>query len=339
MNTVIGFDIGHSSIKVEASMAGKKKLSLLIPSHACPAVSIEVEAAAEKARKETVSLDGREWFFGHTALMQGRNLPTGLTDEWIQTPEHTALFLGGLKALKDAGLPNVDEALIVMGLPGRTFGTQRHALGTLLGQYAPRASIQIVPQPAGPYYQAMFNEEGQENAQRKIDEESWAVVEVGHYTTDTALFKHGQFISWGMGSCNGVRVAAQELQRIVSSAHGIQIDLVEATEALITKRIANFGNAISIENEVMEASRIIADQVIRHADQLLADEARKLTGVILAGGGAPLVYPLLKDHWPSTVMPHNPRFSVADGYCRYGQGISRLRQQGEPKDLKSRKAA
>lgn len=339
MNTVIGFDIGHSTIKIEAVSAGKKRVSLLIPSHACPAVPSDVDDTAEKVRKETVSVDGQDWFFGHTALKHGRNLPTGLSDDWIKTPEHTALFLGGLKALRDAGLPEVDDALIVLGLPGRTFPTQRHMLATLLSQYAGGAKVQIVPQPAGPYYQAMFTEEGLENPQRNIEAESWAIVEVGHFTTDTALFRSGEFIGWGLGSCNGVRVAAQELQRIVSATHGIQMDLVRATEALQTKRIPKFGNAISIEGEVADASRIITDQVIRHADQLLGDEASWLTGVILAGGGAPLVYPALKEHWPSTIMPHNPRFSVADGYCRFGQGVMRLRQHAEQKEQKSRKAA
>lgn len=336
MSTIIGFDIGRSAIKIEAA-AGKRKVDLLIPSHACPSVPIADDAEAEKARKETVTVDGLDWFFGQTALVQGRNLSTGLSDDWIHQPEHTALFLGGLKALKDAGLPGVDDALIVIGLPGRTFEAQRHTLATQLAQYAPRASIHTVPQPAGPYYQTMFDEAGCEMPDRKIEEESWAIVEVGHYTTDTALFKRGSFVGWALGSSNGVRVAAQELQRIVQANHGIQIDLVEATEALQTRSIHNFGGILALEKEVAEASRIIADQVISHADQLLGEEARKLTGVILAGGGAPLVFPQLKKHWQTTVMPHNPRFAVASGYCRYGQGLARFKQQ--QKNEKSQKVA
>lgn len=334
MSAVIGFDIGHSSLKIEA-VSGKRSVSLLIPSHACPAITISDDAEAAKARNETVNLDGRDWFFGNTALLQGRNLPTGLSDDWIHTPEHTALFLGGLKAVKDTGISGVDEAMIVLGLPGRTFDSQRHTLATHLGQHAPKASIQIVPQPAGPYYQQMFNDAGEEIPDRKIDAESWAVIEVGHFTTDTALFKRGSFINWGLGSCNGVRVAAQELQRIVQSNHGIQMDLVESTEALQSRTIANFGGSLGLEKEVAEASRIIADQVIRHADQLLGDEARKLNGIILAGGGAPLVYPMLKQHWSTTVMPHNPRFAVANGYCRYGQGLLRWKQQQADKSKKA----
>lgn len=327
MQTIIGFDIGHSSIKIEA-VAGKRTSSLLVPSHACPAVVIEDDIEAEKARRETVTVDGRDWFFGNTALLQGRHLPTGFSDDWIHTPEHTALFLGGLKALKDTGV-QVDDAMIVLGLPGRLFSTQRHALATHLKQYAPNATLHVVPQPSGPFYQTMFDADGGENPERKIDEESWAVVEVGHYTTDTALFKRGSFINWAMGSANGIRVAAQELQRLVEATHGIQIDVVEATDALQNRKIANFGNVIALDNEVAEASRIISEQVIRHADQLLAEEARKLTGVILAGGGAPLVYPALKKHWPNTIMPHNPRFSVANGYCRFGLGMANWAKQRE----------
>lgn len=333
MSTVIGYDIGHSSIKIEA-VAGKRTLSLLIPSHACPAVPIADDAEAEKAQKETVNVDGRDWFFGQTALLQGRNLATGLSDDWIHSAEHTALFLGGLKAIKNTGLPGVDDALIVLGLPGRTFDAQRHTLATYLAQYAPKASLLIVPQPAGPYYQNMFDPSGNEIPERKIEEESWAIIEVGHFTTDTALFKRSAFIGWGLKSCNGVRVAAQELQRIVQENHGIDIDLVEATESLQSKSIANFGGILALELEVAEASKVIADQVIRHADQLLGDEVRKLTGVILAGGGAPLVYPTLKQHWPTTVMPHNPRFAVANGYCRYGQGIARWNQEKAEKGKK-----
>jgi plasmid segregation protein ParM len=326
MRTTIGLDVGRSAVKVVAIAEGRRTHQLF-PSYACPAVTISDEMEAMKARRETVEFNGASWFFGETAYMQGRNLASGLSDDWVATDEHAALFMGGLKALENAGVPGVDDALILVGLPGRTFESQRSTLASLLSSLAPEASIRVVPQPAGPYYNLMFSEDGTEDPAHVISEESWAVVEVGHYTCDFMLFRNGRYINWALNSTEGVRVAAQELQRLIAARHGVTVDLNEAAEILQTHKLKNFGRTLSVDTEVSEAARVISTQVIQQANTLFETEARKLTGIILAGGGAPLVYPYLKDHWPTTQMPLNPRFSVAEGYARYAQGLLMFESQ------------
>jgi plasmid segregation protein ParM len=99
------------------------------------------------------------------------------------------------------------------------------------------------------------------------------------------------------------------------------MNIEEATEAIQHKFIKNFGENLNLEIEVEQAYQMISKLIVDHATQVFKEEARRLDGIILAGGGASVVYPHLKHIWPSTIVPENPRFSVADGYVRYGIGF------------------
>jgi plasmid segregation protein ParM len=328
---VIALDIGRSSVKA-IGFDGNLSKNVLIPSFACRAIEITDEVEAAKAANETVQLNGTPWFFGDTAMVQGRNLSDGLHDDWIFTDEHTALLLGALKRLNSLGIAGVAQAIIILGLPGRLHKDQAGKLHDHVKQYLPNATIKVQPQPAGPYYQMMFNEDGTENGEHNMMTESWGIVEIGHYTTDFSLFlEGGRPIQDGLDSCNGVKVAIQELQRMVQKQHRIQIDFNEATVALQKGYIRNFGQTINLEKEIGAAGEVLAKQIISYADRIMADHARKLTGVILAGGAAQLLQSHFKKHWPTTYLPYEPRYSVAIGFLRFGIGFARFMAQKEEK--------
>lgn len=328
--TCIGLDIGRSSVKIEA-VRGEDRLQLLIPSAVCSAFNITNDAEAERASRDTVLVRGKQFFIGETALIQGQSdMTNGFRDDFVFSDQHAALFLGSLKRLTDEGMAGVDAALIVVGLPANLYAAQKVQLTQELASLAPRAEIRVMPQPLGPYQAMMFNVDGTENTGVDFNSQSWAVVEVGQFTTDYALLIQGRPIENASGSCDGMSKAAENLQRELVKQN-ISVSMVEATNALITKTIKNYGQTVDISGAVAAAVEPIATQIIDKATQLFGKHARTLDGVLVAGGGAPLTFPTMVKNWPHTQLPENSRFAVATGFCRFALALNLYRAaQAQP---------
>ena len=320
MRTCIGLDVGRSSTKVIA-VQGSKKCELLIPSAVCPAIVIHLESEAAHARSETITVNQRTFFFGNSALLQGQGDLTAIFhDEFVFTDEHNALFLGALAKVNEAGVPGVEFALIIVGLPAALFAIQRSKLAQQLSILHPRAVIRVVPQPLGRYQQMLFAPDGSEVTTKNPGTENWAVIEVGQHTTDYALLLNGRAIENASGSCNGMRLVAQNLQREIHKSK-ISISMAEATESLRTGIIKKFKQMINVSAEIERLVKPLANQITDKAAQLIGKNARQLDGVLLAGGGAPLILPYVLRVWPHAQMANNPRFAVADGFCRFAQAV------------------
>ena len=70
---------------------------------------------------------------------------------------------------------------------------------------------------------------------------------------------------------------------------------------------------------------MLVDEVVDTATRLMEPYARRLDGVIVAGGGADMVYGVLRDRWPHAIKAEDPRFSVAEGMRRFGAALSLVR--------------
>lgn len=313
--SAIGLDIGHSAVKVSVSNPKGQRTQFLVPTAVCRAVRISDEAEAERSAKETVKVGGVDYFFGDTALIQGgANVTTGLSENWINTPEHTALMAGSYhKALAICG---VENPKLVMGLPTTLYSRQKEKLievATTVLAVKPE-NIRVIAQPSGPYLEAMLDEHGKPAS--AVNEEAWGVVEIGYFTTDFMLMKNGRWVEKASGNCSGARVAAETLQRILSKKN-ITVDLQECEEALRKKVIRNFREKIDVEAEVAEAVAILVGEVVDTAQRLMEPFARKLDGVIVAGGGSAFMFDTIKQRWPHAISPDNPRMSVAEGMRRF----------------------
>jgi plasmid segregation protein ParM len=238
-----------------------------------------------------------------------------------------------LKKLAATGIAGIDTALIVVGLPGALYASQKAGLGQALGKLVPRAEIRVMPQPMGPYQELVFTADGLESREVNADDDSYAVIEVGQYTTDFALLLHGHTIENAFGSCDGMRIAAEHLQRSLRQSQ-IAVSMAEATDLLRTKTLKNFGARIDVTDEVHRAVEPLAAQIVDKANQLIGKSARSLDGILVAGGGAPLVLNSLRKTWPHARLSENSRFSVAEGFCRYSLAYSRYRN-GAPEQLEA----
>ena len=154
INRVAAIDVGHSEVKVSGPSGQFSFASL-----ACPAVTITDAAEAARAALETVKVGQREWFVGKTAILQSNGLlSSGLSDQWIETPEHSALLAGAVKKLVQTGA-DMEGGLITLGLPARLHQKQKDRLRQLMSNFI-QAEILVLPQPIGPYYAHMLDEKG-----------------------------------------------------------------------------------------------------------------------------------------------------------------------------------
>jgi plasmid segregation protein ParM len=265
---------------------------------------------------DTVTVNSKSYFFGDTAIRQGHDdLLGGLRDDWFATDHHRALFLGGLKKLTEAGVPDVENALIIVGLPSSMYASHKAQLAQILSALVPRANIKVMPQALGPYFALAFDGKGQET-DRIEAEGMYGTIEVGQYTTDYALVIAGDPIDDAYGSCSGMSKVAANLQRILQQ-QDYAVSLAEATQALATKQIKNFGKVVDVAADVAAAVEPLAEEIYMKSREVFGSYLRKLDKIVLAGGGAALVAPRLSSEWATLELVANERFAVAEGFLRY----------------------
>ena len=322
MKTAIGCDIGHSTVKLSFTANGEVR-NIIFPSVAVPAFRISNEIEAAKAEKETVSVNGIPYFFGDAAAFQSAgNASSGLTDDWINKPEHTALLLGAFKKLNEAGV-DIDDSIISLGLPTNLVRQYKDELKRIVNSLVKPDTVFVMPQSIAPFHTVSYDKDGYEYRSKigsgsVLDEEAWGVVEVGYYTTDFMLIDKGRWAQKSEGACKGVYVAAERLKETLTSKN-INCTLIACEKALRDKTIKNFGTVISVSQEVDESISEIVSMIEDESQRLLKDRARDIEGVLIAGGGAPLVFDKLKAKWPHAVLAENSRFAVSEGMRRYGE--------------------
>lgn len=314
----IGFDIGHSAVKI----CYRDNARLIFPASAGPAIHISEENTARAASAETVMVDGKAYFFGATAHSQlSKKLKLGLNQDWVTTPEHTALFLGGLKKLSDAGIDTSKEGSsklsVVLGLPAAYHSEYKTFVKDMALNYLPDAEINVLPQPFGCYQKMLFNPDGKKNEERGMARQDWAVVEVGYYTTDFLLVKKGRFIQLNSPSCEGVSLATESLYQTLTQRRNHRIDFDSCQLAMKTREIKQYGQPVNVTDDVKDAAELLAGKVFDTAKMTFGETVASLDGVLIAGGGAPLVFEEIKKVWPHAEMDEDSRFSVAEGFRRY----------------------
>lgn len=324
--TIIALDIGRSAVKAIAvwreAGSDEKRQEVTIPSVVSLAIPIQEEATAAAAERETVEVDSTKYFIGNTARLQSAaTSTTGLSDDWIEKPDYRALVLGAIKHFSQVKVPGLNNPFVVVGTPANLFGTQRVRLQELTAKAIP-GEVRVLSQPMGAYFCHITNRSGvpvndlvrDANGRKR----SWAVIEVGHFSTDFLLMKEGAYIESKSESCEGIYLAAEHLSRILT-AQGMKSSMLQSEESLRTRTFRHFGEH-DVGPQVDDAISHVVAKIMAKAEQLFADEVAGLDGVLLAGGGASAVAKPLRDHWANVVVLENPRMSVAEGFVRFAKG-------------------
>lgn len=320
---VVAIDIGHSAVKC-VYRTHQRNTRFLFPSAVVRASDLSDEAAAARAAAETVRIGAAAYFVGDTARVQGGpSVPSRLTDDWIETEEHKALLLHAWEQFVLAtGVKG--RALVVLGLPGRLYSSQKTALSDVARALLPReAEVKVVAQPKAPFHAFMQDERGDLQVDRDL-EATYAVVDVGRYTTDLAVIVGGVLYEAGLASTSGTQLAEQSMLAALGR-RGIRATLSDAERALERRFAYNRGVRVDVGAEADESSAAIAQDVVDQVERVVAPFNAQLAGLILAGGGAPLVAAALRAKWDAVTVPKDPRYEVAEGMVRWGVGVLRSR--------------
>lgn len=326
-NLAIAIDGGHSMFKVRAASLSSpsQRFSFQIPTVVMPAIALTNEQTRQKAELETVELDGRKYFFGETALRQGRSeVYTGQNAEWIESPQHDALVLGAWRKVMQSFGNRPSRVHLVMGLPAKFVGPQRETLRQrILALLAPRLlpgqtlRVMVQSQADAPLQWLSIRSDGSLDPHRDLDNEAWGVIEIGHYTTDFALSDRGAMLEYAAVSCPGMHLVYDGMSSAMSQAKlPTSLDVVES--AVRSGGIKLFGQRVDVSHLLAQAKAGFEAVVLDEADRIFGQKAAVLDGIIVGGGGAELLLSRLKERYPNAVANDEPRMMVAEGFCRLG---------------------
>lgn len=323
----IAIDGGHSMFKVRASLmtAPEQRMSFQIPTVVIPAFTITNEETRIKSEKESIEIEGKRYFFGETAIRQGRvDVFTGQNQQWIQSTQHDVLVLGAWKKVMEATRSQATRIHLVMGLPTKFFGSQKAILlqriySLLSPRLLPGQTLKVLVQSQAdaPLQYLAIKKNGRQNLDRNLDQESWGVIEIGHFTTDFGLSEYGSMIEHAAVSCPGVHMVYDA----VSTA--LVTEKMPSTVAVIDKVVRQ--REILWNGENKDMSKIVASAasgfealLLDHVNRIFGQQAGMLNGIIVGGGGAELVFKKIQQEFPTAILGDDPRMMVAEGFCRLG---------------------
>lgn len=327
----IGIDLGHSSVKVSVKTSNGlalKGANINFPTVVKPWKLIANEETARKAELDTVQIDGKKFFIGVTAARQGQaDTFSGQSRNWVETIEHDALLVGAwsraMSILADNDLIYPGKMSLVLGLPTSYYLAQRGLLRAraqhlLNPKLAPGQNLQVFveAQSRAPLLCVALDSYGQATG-KAGESESWGVVEIGHFTTDFTFHDRGQEVDSISSSAMGARMAYDSVATQFKQK-GYPVDIESIDTAIRTGKTKNFGQEIDVSNIVNPALSEFSTYILDEVTSRFGEKAQRMDGIIVAGGGAHLVGPYVKMTYPNATIPQNPRFTVAEGYSRFG---------------------
>jgi plasmid segregation protein ParM len=326
-NLAIAIDGGHSMFKVRAALSSTPdaRISLQIPTIVIPAIPLTNEQTRLRAEAETVELEGRKYFFGETALRQGRTeVFTGQNANWIENTQHDVLILGAWRKVMHAIGSAPARIHLVMGLPAKYFGAQKDILrkrtiALLTPRLLPGQTLRVMVQSQAdaPLQWLSIRGNGSLNKQRDLDSEAWGVIEIGHFTTDFALSERGSMLEYAVASCPGMHLVYDALSSAMAAERlPTALDVVET--AVRTREIKLYGKPRDVGPLLDVATSGFKATVLDEADRIFGDKAAVLDGIVVGGGGAELLFNQIRDRFPNAICGDEPRMMVAEGFCRLG---------------------
>lgn len=310
---VVGLDVGRSGVKL-AFLFNNELKTHFIPSVVSPAKQLTFDANPNVTKENTIEVDGQSYFVGDTAIEQGATQTVGLNSNWLDGIEHKALLQRSKTFLKSYG---VIPRLIVAGLPVNTFNSNAELLYQQVKSVF-GCSVAPVPQPWGVFQDCILNDEGRYKPNGTNTAcKKFAVIDVGHFTTDILLMNNFQWIQESSGSSVGMYKAVMDLQNRLGST-GTNTTLIECQEIMRTGKLKEFGEYRDVTDLVNESIPMTVSLVVQDVKNLLGNQARTIDHIIIAGGGSQAVFDELKKLWPQCELADNPRYSVAIGMRKYG---------------------
>lgn len=322
-----GVDIGHSSTKIKVALLDAPTLhhATTIPTVVIRAFDLRNEKTAGLAIRDTVTVDGVAYFFGKTAIAQSNPVSfSGENKGWIDSYVHDVLIVASWQRAMSLIECNPAVVHFVVGLPTAFFTAQKKALVArvteLLASYlAPGQVLKVIVQEQSvvPLQNIQHTPDGWPDDAYDEETTSYAVIEIGHGTTDFAILQNDQFQDIGGDSIAGASIAYAAIRtEFISHDYGDLLSQVD--RAIKTGKIPHWGAEVDVSDIVAAAVQPLCDAIIDRAKMLLGKNASALNGIIVSGGIAPLLIERIQGVFPNAVLDADPSMAIAEGLCRFG---------------------
>lgn len=327
----VGLDIGHSAMKISWATSEQKAVhnDIVVPTFVTRKIDLSSRETRTKAEVETVELNGKGFFYGHTAEIQGNHRGhSGQEIDWYFSEVHDVLLIGGwqqvCKSLQEQGEEIPDEICIFLGLPAARFlvdkeNLEKRARALLeprIGE-GKKLCIFVKSQAEAPLYWKVFTPEGEITQERNLSELSYGIIEIGHYTTDVTLYTNGMVRENSTDSVYGANALHVAIESFLKN-NGYSHKPRDVSTALIEGFVKHYGKQVDVREIVEAEKEKFAEGLLTEILPKFSEHAATLDGIIVGGGGTQFVIDVFRKKYNhiELIGPERPRMCVSEGLLR-----------------------
>lgn len=337
---LVGSDLGYGQVKTFTDDTMIKFLSTV----GTP-ISDFGRVAAVTTEKElleslTVTFENQKYYVGHNAVVNSRNGRISLRQNKAESNDNKIKFLTSLALLT---AENEEEATfdIVTGLPVLEYKNQKDKLYNMIynyGQpfefymhYGPNVvkkkikvnNIKVISQGEAAFYDFILDDTGNIKSERvEMVSGTVMVVDPGYRTTDIVTMENGRYIEPLSDQFNtGVNQIHQEILRLIMERLNIKKELKDLDEIVRSGKLFHAMKEYDIKRIIADATTPFAENIVENLHTISNDTLASMQRIILAGGGASIIYPYVKDLLKNDIevsLMDNSEFCNASGYYKYG---------------------
>ena len=278
--------------------------------------------------KYQVGINGKEYYIGEIAIAK-KGMRSWRNDKEMN--ENTEKFVALCCHLLTSG--NENNVELIIGLPYSYYIEQADnteiadslkskTFETAVDGEIKNSTIQnvtIYPQGVGAYFYNIFDIHGvpREGASELIRS---LVIDIGYRTVDTVAFDNldGEFVLVQENSFSledsGIINVVNHIVGVLSAE--VQLDANEVERWLrIGNGIVQYGGGeFDVRPFENEANEILANNISTEINTKLQGDIKKYRNIFLTGGGAKMLYPLLKKKYSNLQLQDEYIFCNAKGY-------------------------
>jgi plasmid segregation protein ParM len=343
MAEIVAIDLGYGHTKTVAMLPGGEVKRLMFPSVA-PITTRERTAEATGMtglRTVTVNVGANNYVVGRDAYLEAdANYSRSRLADYSQTDGYHALMLG---ALSLSGARDIDQ--LVIGLPLSTLSAyhsflQEKYVGehTIGASYAKRKvevtvkNVHVSSQPAGAMVHAVSLNPG-------LRKSTNLVIDMGYFTMDFLMceglrpfYARSGAVQGGMSAYYdhlSALVAEKLTSESLPNHNGVDHfrleealkceDQADGKPAIYSLRVGK--RVLDITDCVLRASAKLTEFLDRMVTTLGGGSLDLISSVVLAGGGAKLLLPAIRERLGDVhefVTLENSQFAIANGYAQFG---------------------
>lgn len=337
MPFVVGMDIGYGNLKVAFGDAlDESPFGEIYPACAVPSELVATSMFGSDMENETgirVQVNGKDWRAGVPGNAVQRHAPRQLHEGYVGSEAWTALAYAGMLA---AGRDVID--VLVVGLPVSHYeeAGRREGLVSLLKKshtIFPNKTIhvhqvKVVPQPVGAYVDALNGSWCDEGVQDRLAEETSLVIDPGFFSLDWTLVRSGgRYASLASGSSLfAVSHLIEEARKQMSVAYGKAPTVAQLESCLQENRTSLyvFKRNIEITPFFETAARVAGLEAFGEMRAMLRQVDEPINFIILAGGGAELYQPVVKEMYADSTILVSPKPEMANVFGFWGLGAQQF---------------